>query len=76
LKVDKGSLAATAGIDMGSPKIDRLRKQVRGAAAATPVIGLRLSEVLLERLAAYAREHGITRAVAIRRLISQGLDRG
>lgn len=40
------------------------------------MIGLRLSEAVLERLAAYAEAHGITRSVAIRRLISQGLDRG
>jgi hypothetical protein len=64
----------TNGTD--SPKIGRLRQQARRAAGTTPVIGLRLSEGLLERLAAYAKENGITRAVAIRRLISQGLDRG
>jgi hypothetical protein len=62
-------------MDMDSPKTGPLRKQTRRA-AGTPVIGLRLSEALLERLAAYAKEHGITRSVAIRRLISQGLDRG
>jgi hypothetical protein len=63
-------------MDMDSPKTGPLRKQTRRAAGTTPVIGLRLSEALLERLAAYAREHGITRSVAIRRLLSQGLDRG
>jgi predicted DNA-binding protein len=63
-------------MDMASPKIGPPGKQSRRAAAATPVIGLRLSDALLERLAAYAEEHGITRSVAIRRLISQGLDRG
>lgn len=57
-------------IDMDSPRLGRLRRQ------PVPVIGLRLSAALLERLAAYAKEHGITRSVAIRRLISQGLDRG
>ena len=65
-----------AAIDMDSPRIGRPRKRSRGAAGATPVIGLRLSEALLERLAAYAEDRGITRSVAIRRLISQGLDRG
>jgi hypothetical protein len=65
-----------AATDLDSPRTGRPRKQARGAAGATPVIGLRLSEALLERLAAYAKEHGITRSVAIRRLISQGLDRG
>jgi hypothetical protein len=65
-----------APIDMDSPKIGRPRTRAVGAAAGTPVVGLRLSEALLERLAAYAEEHGITRSVAIRRLISQGLDRG
>jgi hypothetical protein len=63
-----------AAIGMDSPR--KPRRQPRRAGAPTPVIGLRLSEALLERLAAYAEAHGITRAVAIRRLISQGLDRG
>jgi hypothetical protein len=63
-------------MDIDSPKAGPPRKQARRAAGTTPVIGLRLSEALLERLAAYARDHGITRSVAIRRLISQGLDRG
>lgn len=60
-----------AATERGSPRIGRPRKP-----GATPLIGLRLSEALLERLAAYAEVHGITRSVAIRRLISQGLDRG
>jgi hypothetical protein len=57
---------------------DRAGRLVRSArrAAAPAVIPVRLSEVLQERLADYARDRGITRAVAIRRLISQGLDRG
>ena len=65
-----------AAIDMDAPARRRARKSSRGSATASPVIGLRLSDALLERLAAYAEEHGITRSVAIRRLISQGLDRG
>jgi hypothetical protein len=66
----------SAATDRESPSSVRPRKRVRGAAGPTPVIGLRLSEALQERLAAYAKAHGITRSVAIRRLISQGLDRG
>jgi hypothetical protein len=58
-----------AATERGSPRIGRPHKP------GAPVIGLRLSEALLERLAAYAEVHGITRSVAIRRLISQGLDR-
>ena len=58
------------------PDLPGIVRRARRVASAAPAIGLRLSEALLERLAAYAPEHGITRAVAIRRLISQGLDRG
>ena len=61
---------------MDSPPTGRLRRPPGRAAGGTPVIGLRLSEAMLERLATYAEQQGITRSVAIRRLISQGLDRG
>jgi hypothetical protein len=63
-------------MDRDSPRIGPLRRQTRRATGTTPIVGLRLSEALLERLAAYAEERGITRSMAIRRLLSQGLDRG
>jgi hypothetical protein len=69
-------LKERGAIDIDAAASRRPRKPSRRASTASPVIGLRLSEALLERLAAYAEEHGITRSVAIRRLISQGLDRG
>jgi hypothetical protein len=59
-----------AANEFETPRAGRPRKP------PAPVIALRLSDALQERLAAYARERGITRMVAIRRLISQGLDRG
>ena len=69
--LDEGVIAA----NVGSSDRDALPKRARRAAPVAQVARIKLSEAMERRLAAYAHLQGITRAVAIRRLIGQGLER-